>query len=117
MLFVSVDEEVKRVAHTSGVIEMIGKKPVNLPVFDPETGLGYRGLKECAMAAGCVPYIEKAVEPAAPAPAPVAAPAPAPVVPEPVAAAAAPEPAAPAPVEAAAPAAAAKPPKATVIKE
>lgn len=56
MKFVSIDEEIKRVAHTSGVIEMIGKDPVDLPVYDEEKGTGYKGLMECAMLAGCVPF-------------------------------------------------------------
>ena len=63
MLFVSVDGELKRVAHTSGVIEMIGKTPVNLPVLETnEKGeeVGYKGLLECAMLAGCIPFDGKA---------------------------------------------------------
>lgn len=60
MKFVSVDGETKRVAHTSGVIEMIGSEPVDLPVYDPETEKGHKGLMECAMAAGCIPYNEQA---------------------------------------------------------
>ena len=60
MLFVSVDKEIKRVAHTSGVILFIGEEPVNVPVLthDPDTGTasGIKGLKECAMAAGCIPF-------------------------------------------------------------
>lgn len=60
MKFVSVDGETKRVAHTSGVIEMIGSEPVDLPVYDPETEKGHKGLMECAMAAGCIPYNDQA---------------------------------------------------------
>lgn len=102
MLFVSIDEEVKRVAHTSGCIEMVGKDPVNLPVYDPETGLGFKGLKECAMAAGCIPYVEKKAAPVVEPVAPVAAPGL-----EPAAAVAV----------AVEPVVAAKPPKAAIIKE
>lgn len=60
MKFVSVDDEVKRVAHTSGVIEMIGKDPVDLDVYDEAKNTGHKGLMECAMAAGCIPFNGKA---------------------------------------------------------
>jgi hypothetical protein len=60
MKFVSVDGTMKRVAHTSGFVDMIGKDPVEVPVFEPATGTepakGFPGLKECAMAAGCIPF-------------------------------------------------------------
>ena len=71
MKFVSVDGDFKRVAHTSGVVEMIGAEPIDLPVYDAVTGVGYKGLKECAMAAGCIPYVAPAVV-AKPAKAPAA---------------------------------------------
>ena len=61
MKFVSVDGEVKRVAHTSGVVAVIGKEPVDLPVLSTnEKGeeVGHKGLMECAMAAGCIPLEE-----------------------------------------------------------
>ena len=65
MKFVSVDGKTKRVAHTSGVIEMIGREPVDLPIYDPETEKGHKGLMECAMAAGCIPYNDQASKDAA----------------------------------------------------
>ncbi len=65
MKFVSVDGETKRVAHTSGVIEMIGSEPVDLPVYDPETDKGHKGLMECAMAAGCIPHNDETAKDAA----------------------------------------------------
>ena len=59
MKFVSVDGEVKRVAHTSGIVAIIGTEPVDLPVLsvnDKGEEIGHKGLKECAMAAGCIPF-------------------------------------------------------------
>jgi hypothetical protein len=49
MKFISIDGTEKRVAHTSGVIEVIGTEPINLPTEH------FEGLLECAMAAGCIP--------------------------------------------------------------
>lgn len=65
MKFVSIDDTVKRVAHTSGMTFAIGKEPIEVPVYDAEKGTGIKGLQECVLAAGCVPYkgkVEAVVE-------------------------------------------------------
>jgi len=64
MKFVSIDGTMKRAAHTSGMTFAIGKDPVEVPVYDPEHETGVRGLQECVLSSGCVPYKGKAEAPA-----------------------------------------------------